>query len=163
MKYKLPIFLVFILSFNSVFFAQGGWNIGYLKIRDVTESDIGKKFRPDFKSKKLNEDDVSIRDYFGTKDSNFLTIDNNKIKFVEQRKISVDAGYYENQFLYCKKCKALLRILDTTLLEIKKETFLFAADFEMDINDQSDKINFKKEIEISKKELDGLIFLNSKF
>ena len=49
------------------------------------------------------------------------------------------------------------------LLEIKEETLIFVADFETEINDQNEKISFKKEIEIHKNELEGLIFLNSKF
>jgi hypothetical protein len=32
----------------------------------------------------------------------------------------------------------------------------------MEIIDKSDKINFKKEVEVHRNELEGLIFLNSK-
>lgn len=161
MKFKL---ILFFLSFVTSFvFAQGGWNIGYLKIENITKADVGKTFRIDFKSENLKEKEPSIRSYFHTKDSNFLSIDSDKIEFIEVRKIYVDAGYYKDQFLICKKCKAPLRILDMNLLEIKEKTLIFVADFEMEINDQSTKINFKKEVEVLKNELEGLLFLNSKF
>ena len=163
MKINLALFIFLILSLKTFVFAQGGWNIGYLKIGDITKTDIGKTFRADFKSEKSKEKDASIRDYIRTKDSNFLSIDNKKLEFVEYRKIYVDAGYYEDQFLICKKCDAPLRISDMLLLGIKEEILVFIADFELEINDKSDKINFKKEIEISRNQLDGLIFSNSKY
>ncbi|PQA96598.1 hypothetical protein SAMN05421796_101210 [Chryseobacterium piscicola] len=163
MKIKLSLIALLILSLNSLLFAQGGWNIGYLNIGDVTKDHVGKIFRIDFKSNKLREKEPSIRSYFHTKDSNFLSIDSNTIEFIEVRKIYSDAGYYKDQFLVCKKCKAPLRILDMLLLEITEETLIFVADFETQINDQNEKISFKKEIEIHKNELEGLIFLNSKF
>ncbi|HEX7869192.1 MAG TPA: hypothetical protein VF455_03680 [Chryseobacterium sp.] len=152
-----------ILSFNSLIFAQGGWNIGYLKIKNVTKDDVGKTFRIDFKSEELKEKEPFIRSYFHSKDSNFLSIDSNKIEFIEVRKIYTDAGYYEDQFLVCKKCNTPLQILDMILLEIKENTLVFMADFEIEINNKPDKINFKKEVEVLKNELEGLIFLNSKF
>ncbi|WP_411811610.1 hypothetical protein ACLB9Y_17775 [Chryseobacterium scophthalmum] len=160
---KSILFTFLILSFNSFIFAQGGWNIGYLKVENINKNDIGKTFRIDFKSDKIKEKDPFIRSYFSTKDSNFLLIDNNKIKFIEERKINVDSGYYDNQFLICKSCKAPLKILDMILLEIKIEKLVFLADFELDIDNKANTIKFKKEIEVSKNELDGLIFLNSKF
>ena len=163
MKIKFCLITFLVLSLNSLLFAQGGWNIGYLKIGDITKNDVGKIFRIDFKSEKFKENGKSVRDYLIKKDSNFLSIDNNQIEFVEERKIHVDAGYYEDQFLVCKKCKVPLKILDMLLSKIKEETLIFVVNFEMDINDQSDKINFKKEVEVHKNELDGLIFLNSKF
>ncbi|MBD8083136.1 hypothetical protein [Chryseobacterium caseinilyticum] len=163
MKIKFGLLLFFILSLNSNVSAQGGWDIGYLKIENITKDQIGRTFRIDFKSNKLKEKEPSIRSYFQTKDSNFMLIDGTKIEFVEVRKINVDSGYYEEQFLLCKKCKSPLRILDMVLSEIKEETLIFIADFEMEINDKSDKINFKKEIEVHRNELEGLLFLNSKF
>ena len=99
---KSILFTFLILSFNSFIFAQGGWNIGYLKVENINKNDIGKTFRIDFKSDKIKEKDPFIRSYFSTKDSNFLFIDNNKIKFIEERKIHVDSGYYNDQFLICK-------------------------------------------------------------
>lgn len=159
---KSILFTFLILSFNSFIFAQGGWNIGYLKVENISKNDIGKTFRIDFKSDKIKEKDPFIRSYFSTKDSNFLLIDNNKIKFIEERKIHVDSGYYNDQFLICKSCKAPLRILDVVLLEIKPEKIVFLADFELSIDNKANTIKFKKEIEISKNELDGLIFLDPK-
>lgn len=163
MKIKLALYVFLFFSCNSLLFAQGGWDIGYLKIGDITKGHVGKTFRIDFNSNKLKEKEPSIRSYFQTKDSNFLKIDSNKIEFIEMRKIYADAGYYEDQFLVCKKCKAPLKILDMLLLETKEETLIFVADLEMEINDQTDKLNFKKEVEVHKNELEGLIFLNSKF
>lgn len=39
---KIKLILLAFLSFNSLIFAQGSWNIGYLKIKNVTNDDVGK-------------------------------------------------------------------------------------------------------------------------
>lgn len=141
--------------------AQGGWNIGYLKVDSINKKHLGKIVRIDFKSTNAwtsPDGQRHIRSYVGTKDTGTITVDTNLLILAERRKIYVDHGGYSDQYLECINCKQeSVLIYDATILDLDNQTILFQFDLEKKRTGQT-VIKETKTVPIDRKNLDGVIY-----
>ena len=141
--------------------AQGGWNIGYLKVDSINTNHLGKIVRIDFKSTNAwtNPDGQRhIRSYVGTKDTGTITVDTALLIIAERRKIFVDHGGYNDQYLECINCKQeSVFIYDAIILDLDKQTIIFRFDIETKRTDQT-TIKETRTVRIDRDKLDGVMY-----
>jgi hypothetical protein len=141
---------------------QGGWNIGYLKVDSISKDHIGKRVRIDFKSSYAwtSPDRLRhIRSYVGTKDTGSITIDTTLLIIVERRKIYVDYGDYNDQYLECINCKhESVFIYDAIILDFDDQAIKFQFDIETKRIDQT-VTKDTKTVFIDRKQLDGVMYM----
>lgn len=156
---------LFSLSFFTLFAtfckAQGTWNIGYIQIDSLNKNHIGQVVRIDFKSLNApinSEGQRHIRSYVGTKDIDTITIDKTLIVLAERRKIHIDHGDYNDQFLECTNCKnETILIYDAKILEINSKSILFQLDIETKKGYEVKQKEIKL-VTIDRKKLDGVMY-----
>ena len=156
MKYVLFIFLIFLGKLGAL--AQGSWDIGYIEVDSITFSDIGKLVKIDFRHN-LSPDKKSIpkgiRDFLSPQDTLTLIYDSQELTFIEKRKIYVDHGSYNDQFLELKNKNLSFnsRIYNSKLLKIEDNKFMFEITIEAESKSNLSTIN----LWIDKKYLDGVM------
>ena len=153
-----------LISFNS--FSQGSWDINYIEIDSIKKSDIGKTVKIDFKhewSKNYKHKSKWIRAFLIPQDSGQILLDNKKIDVIEIRKIYVDHGSFNDQYLELESenKNQTIRIYNSELLEIELDRLKFNISIET-FEFKDEKLGNKldtnnQEVWIDKKELDGLI------
>lgn len=113
MKYSKNLIFTILLFLSLTVNAQGGWNIGYIVVDSITLSEIGKNIKIDFKKESLRKENIKKRLSENTiefgplwniriMDSIQLKIENVDYIIYEVRKIGVDYGYYDDQYLILK-------------------------------------------------------------
>jgi hypothetical protein len=149
--------------------AEGGWNIGYVEVDSINESHKEMPLKLDFKTPiyKVTKSKLSIRSKITNQDTAYILIRNFKTIVYEKRYISVDKGFFQDQFLEIENYKKDIskRIEETVILEIEKSRIRFKVTIK-DYIIKNDKIY--KELEsvtqevlwIEKKKLDGVIINN---
>jgi len=147
-------------------FAQGSWDIGYTKVDSIKSIDIGKIVQIDFKHQgdlKEKRNSWSIRDYVVSKDTGKIILDGKKEILFERRRIYVDHGSFNDQYLEIKSEDNgySKRIYYATLLKIERDRLKFSVNIETFVVKEEQKgIRIKtevKEIWIDRKDLDGLM------
>lgn len=121
-----------IIHFPHVF-SQGGVDVGYLSIEQLTDSMIAKDVKPDFISFTKTDKTIDTWEKEIRKDTFFLNVFGEDILFIEQRKRYVDAYNYHEQYLestnYSPKSK--IRIHHTVIESIKPDKILLRFYFEV--------------------------------
>jgi hypothetical protein len=140
--------------------AQGSWNIGYIKVDSISQKHVGQIVRVDFRSSNpLNSLGLQrgIRSYVGFKDTGIITIDTTSYVLAERRKIYVDHGSYDDQFLECINCnEQMLLIYDAKIIGVDEKSILFLLNTESKSKDHAiDKQN--KIARIDRGILDGVM------
>src|SRR5690349_3142018 len=81
--------------------AQGSWDIGYIPIDSVSDRHIGREVKIDFKTRIADGKSLArhMRSYIETRDTALITVDTVLLRVMERRKINVDHGSYDDQFL----------------------------------------------------------------
>lgn len=158
----MPKLVSFILFLFLSFFckAQGSWNIGYIKVDSISQKHIGQVVRVDFRSSSpWNSLGVKkdIRAYVAMKDTGMLTIDTTVYILAERRKIYVDHGSYDDQYLECINCKQqVLLIYDAKITGVDEKSIIFLLYVEFKGKDGTiDKQN--KSARIDRDLLDGVM------
>ena len=125
----------------SIFFAlsslaQGGWNIGYIEIDSINSNNIGALVKIDFR----NNRNVSsarntkwIRSFIESIDTGQINIEGKTIELVEKRKIYVDHGDYDEQFLECPEYSnnQVLRIYKSEIRDVTDSLIQFKLKLEI--------------------------------
>lgn len=164
MKNTFLTVLITFIAFTA--FAQGSWDIGYIEIDSIQISDVGRTVKLDFRHTWPGQVEPalkSVRKYVSPEDTSQIILDGKKVDVIEKRKIYVDHGAFDDQYLALESedPNLSLRIYDTILLEIEKDRFKFYIVIETFRNRQEkpgEKIKTEtSEIWIDKKDLDGLI------
>lgn len=142
-------------------YAQGAWDIGYLKVESINRNHIGKTVRIDFKSTNAwtsSDGERGIRSYIGTKDTGTITIDTTLLRIAERRKIYVDHGGYNDQFLECINCKhESVLIYDAVILALDSQKKTFQFNIETKRTYQA-VINDTITVSIDRNKLDGVMY-----
>ncbi len=142
-------------------YAQGAWDIGYLKVDSINRSHIGKSVRIDFKSTNAwigSDGERDVRSYVGTKDTGTITIDTTLLILAERRKIYVDHGGYSDQFLECISCKhRSVVIYDAMILDLDDQGVTFQLNIETKRTYQA-VVNETRTVRIDKSKLDGVMY-----
>lgn len=151
-----------ILLFLSMFCnAQGGWNIGYLKVASIDKNHLGGTVRIDFKSANAwtsPDGQRHIRSYVGAKDTGTIAIDTTSLILAERRKMYADHGGYNDQYLECINCnQESVLIYDAIISDLDNETIVFQFDIETKRTDQN-VIKETKRVRIDRNKLDGVIY-----
>lgn len=159
MKWYLVILLfLFTKTSNS----QGSWDIGYILVDSLTNKHIGKSVKLDFKTNSYHRKGGSsrhIRSYVREQDTGYLTIENSSMQFAEIRKMFVDHGSYDEQFLECLGCpNAILRIYNAEILEIDDRAILFMIEIVVSTSTSSEPERIFKKVLIEKTKLDGVMY-----
>jgi hypothetical protein len=149
-------------------FCQGSWNIGYIEVASIATSHIGETVKIDFKHSNADKKRTAmgVRSYITPQDSAIISLDSREFKVIEKRKIYVDHGSFNDQYLEIVDQDNLLvkRIYDTKLIEIAGDRlkFLVSIDsYDKYSNGHDGKINSEvKEFWINKRDLDGLMIKN---
>ena len=151
----------FLLSLTIFCKAQGGWNIGYVKVDSISKNHLGLRVRIDFRSSgtwKSSGRKRHIRSYVGTKDTGTVRIDQNLLILAERRKIYADNGIYNDQYLECINCKKeSLFIYDAKIVGVDKHSIQFQFDIKMTKADGTLK-GEQKNIRIDRNKLDGVMY-----
>jgi len=169
--FKNLIFLFLIFS-NLNFYAQGGWDIGYIVSDSIDTREIGKRIKVDFKKENVKKESIKKRPTeIGTKfspvwiirkkDSIQLTIETEDYFIYEVRKIGVDYGYFDDQYLIFKSKKRRLRIFESEILDIKEDKihFRFFKSKRKKIKSGNSQVkSIFKDIWIEKKLIDGVMY-----
>lgn len=141
--------------------AQGGWNIGYLKVDSINKNHIGKIVRIDFKSKNAwisTDGQRDIRSYVGTKDTGTIKIDTTLLILVERREMYVDHGGYSEQYLECINCKQeFVFIYDAVILSTDNQAIMFQFNIDTKRTNQP-VIREARNVRIDRNELDGVMY-----
>jgi hypothetical protein len=153
--------LLLVLSLGQISLAQGSWNIGYLPVDSISRLHLGRMVKIDFRSFVYYEhvDKRPVRSYVGTRDTGSLSIDTTLLRFAEIRKIYVDNGNYDDQYLLCLTPRyAGLRIDEAEILEVTQQTIVFRMELvNGDIGSaKAEKIS--KLVQIRKVDLDGVMY-----
>lgn len=156
---KLVSFIFFHFLTNFCI-AQGSWNIGYIKVDSISNKHVGQKVRIDFRSSyALNSVDVhrGIRSYVGMKDTGIIIIDTSTFILAERRKIYVDHGSYDDQYLECVNCKQqILLIYDAKIIGVNEKIITFLLNIEFKSKDHV-LDNQNKIAHIDRGKLDGVM------
>jgi hypothetical protein len=158
----LKLISAILLLFTTVFgYAQGSWNIGYLKADSINKSHVGKIVRIDFKSFHpwtSPDGRRHIRSYVETKDTGSVKIDTILHVFAERRKIYVDHGDYDDQYLECINCHQKTCIIyDAVIAALDEQSILFRVDLEIKESGKAIKKETKT-IYIDRNKLDGVMY-----
>jgi hypothetical protein len=151
------IFLAFLTIYCN---AQGSWDIGYINVDSINRQHVGMIVRLDFKSINpftSSDGQRHIRSYIGTKDTGSVSIDKSLITLIERRKIYVDHGSYNDQYLECINCRQdSLFIYDAKILGVDQQIIHFQIDIEI----KKDNQLLKKQVSIlvDRSKLDGLMY-----
>lgn len=141
--------------------AQGSWDIGYIQVDSLSQNHIGLSVRLDFKSKYIPGNakvERDVRSYVGVKDTVTLNVNNSIILFVERRKIYVDHGAYDDQYLESiNNKKEHYFIYDARILELDLNTILVELDIESRSVDKA-AVRTKNVVRIERDKLDGVMF-----
>ena len=126
---------IFLLSLTTSCNAQGSWNIGYLKVDSINSAHIGKVVRIDFKTERplsRPSSQRSIRSFVQFTDTGKVTIDSSIFLLAERRKIYVDHGSYNDQYLECiNSTQAPLFIYDATIAAVTERAIQFRLNIEI--------------------------------
>lgn len=167
---KNYLMIIFLISFSSPIFSQGGWNIGYVDIDSIDNEDIGRIVKVDFvhdwqdKIKPSKEGIFKYRRYILTKDTCELDFGDEKIQFVEHRKIYPDQGLFRHQFIESINTKQyqVMRLYDAVISKINEDKikfiFLVKEFWTNKRNKLSERSCYLKSVWIEKKLLDGVMF-----
>lgn len=155
-----PVSFILFLFLTIFCNAQGSWNIGYIKVDSISQKHVGQIVRVDFRSSNPSirlDVQRGIRSYVGMKDTGILTIDTISYVLAERRKIYVDHGSYDDQYLECLNCKQqMLLIYDAKIIGVDEKSILFLLNIEFKSKDHAiDKQN--KIARIDRGILDGVI------
>lgn len=154
----------FLASFNSL--SQGGWNIGYIQIDSLTQTDIGKDVKVDFakNSQNLMTGINSVRFFISNEDTVKLSINGEAIELIEHRFIHCDWGFYDEQYLECSNYSAheTLRIYNTVIEEIKPYSVKFRFYIEIYGKDKKHEVTTIlrrrcESVEVQKSALNGVM------
>ena len=125
MRYILSIILIGFIGTNC--FSQGSWNIGYVEIGSLNSDYLNTQIKLDFKHdcpkiKKWKR--RSLRHYVAPEDTAYLLINNSKTVLTERRKIYVDHGSFNDQFLEIENYDKNIskRIYDTEIVQLEKDS-----------------------------------------
>ena len=163
--------IIFILIGLQIFaingLSQGGWNIGYIEVDSIAEKDISRQVKIDFKRNYSLVQDIekkSIRYFIEPQDTTLINIDGNTIKLIERRKIYVDHGNYNDQYLESLDFvdNRLMKIYNSEIVEVRRDSILFKLDLELysKMKGKWISIPFIKTILswIDKEKLDGVMY-----
>ena len=139
--------------------AQGSWNIGYIRVDTIGKQHIGQVVRIDFKSNStwINTNGPrSIRLYTGITDTASIIMDSISYILVERRKIHVDNGSFNNQYLECLNCLDRTTIYNAKILNVDDVSIEFQFEIVKEVKDKPvEKQN--KTIRVDKAKLDGVM------
>jgi hypothetical protein len=146
-------------------FCQGSWNIGYIEVDSIATSHIGESVKIDFKHSNAEKKRTAkgVRSYITPQDTAIISFDSGELKVIEKRKLYVDHGSFNDQYLEIVDKDNLLvkRIYDTKLIEIAGDRlkFLVSIDsYNKYSNGNDGKINSElKEFWINRRDIDGLM------
>jgi hypothetical protein len=165
MKFILFIPLTFLGIYTA--FCQGTWNIGYKEIGLVDSTEFGKSIKIDFShliAENNSERLKSIRSFVTPEDTATIILEGREIRVKEKRRIYVDHGSFDDQYLeIIQDNNSLLieKIFDSKLVEIKDDKFKFLITietYEKKKERREMKIQSKtKEVWIQKGSLDGFL------
>jgi len=143
--------------------AQGSWNIGYVPVDSIDKAHVGHSFKIDFKTPDIETKSPAvrtIRSYVGFRDTGYIFMDTTLVKVLERRKIYVDHGSYNEQYLECPNYSKgfTLRIYDAEILEIDNHSILFRLETELNKNGSGKADKSSKVVRIEKAKLDGVMY-----
>jgi hypothetical protein len=160
------IFILFLPFLTLISNAQGSWNIGYIPVDSIDPEDINKEVKIDFRHTRRHFDEKinrSFRYFISSKDTGQIQLKEMSLDVVEVRKIYPDHGDYAEQYLECTNYEnnRLLRVYDSEILEIARDSILFRLDVEI-YDKRKNKIRGGPVLEsrrcwIEKNKLDGVM------
>ena len=166
MKAKRNLILTTMLFFTFNVFSQGGWDINYIQIDSITNSNVGQQVKIDFKhkeTKKTIASKKSIRRYLLPIDTSVINLAGKNTTLIEVRKIYIDFGFYKEQYLECLDYKGgyVLRIYESEILEVTEDKIKFRLKtqiYKTNNNSAYEEPVIKNETEwIAKNKLDGVM------
>ena len=120
--------ILFFLAYSIPTFSQGSWNMGYVKTDSITEHLLGKKVKIDFKYI-YEPGEIKCEYawcYIRSRDSGIIEIEGEQVLFVERRKVHVDSGVFEDQYLEGWNMNGgRIQIFDCEIREIRSSRILF--------------------------------------
>ena len=164
MKNVLLTLIITFVEFTAC--AQGSWDIGYIEVDSIRISDVGRAVKLDFKhiwAEQGEPRSKSIRKYVTPEDTNQIIVDGNKVNLIEKRKIYVDHGSFNDQYLELESedPNVSVRIYSSVLQGIEKDKLKFSVvieTFEVKKEKLGKKVKTETfEIWVDKKDLDGLM------
>ncbi len=159
--FQLCVFFTIILVKHT--FSQGGVNVDYLPIEQLSDSMISKDVKPDFRSLNGNHSSLTVWQKELKKDTFYLKLFGEDVLFVEIRKRYVDAYNYNEQFLESSNYSKheTIRIHNTVIEDIEhnKVKLRFYLEFYSDSKKKKNYIirRLMKSVWINKSELDGFL------
>lgn len=174
MRYSKNLIFTFLIFLSLNVFSQGGWNIGYIVLDSISISQIGEKIKIDFKKENVQKENIKKRIlknaidfspiwYIRMMDSVQLKIENENYLIYEVRKIGVDYGYYDDQYLVLenRSNQKKLKVFDSEILTIKNDKILFRFFIGLRKKDAPDNLPndlIFKDVWIDKKLIDGVMY-----
>ena len=174
MSYLKNLVFTFLIFMSLNVFAQGGWDIGYVVLDSITGLQIGEKIKIDFKKENVQKENIKKRLkkngiefspiwYIRKMDSVQLKIENEDYFIYEVRKIGVDYGYYNDQYLILENGsnQKKLKVFDSEILNVKNDKILFRLFIGLrkkhTRDSQLNDLTFK-DVWIDKKLIDGVLY-----
>jgi len=159
---KTFFFIVVILTFNTSVYSQGAWDIRYIPFDSLNTSFIGQEIRIDFRATEIDtlQGEVRIFDVrrlLSKRDSICLTIEGNKVLFIENWVLYPDHGLVREQNLVSvektKKGKEKTQITNMFLESINDSTLTIVIVLT--------SVNQKQKIVINKSDIKGILVKTS--
>ena len=161
--------LILLISYTtSVACGQGSWDIGYIEVDSISSELAGLSVKIDFRHSngKSKSTLKAVRSYVALQDSGVLSIDGHELEVIEKRKVYVDHGSFDDQYLQVvdQDSFVLRKIYDTRVIEVRDDSLklqITVDSFDKQGKGRDRKIDsVVKEIWIERKRLDGLMKRN---
>ncbi|MBL7858677.1 MAG: hypothetical protein JNM57_13395 [Cyclobacteriaceae bacterium] len=147
---------------------QGSWDIGYIEVDSITARQIGESVKIDFKHFNAGSKRTSkwVRPYVTPQDTATISFNGTESQVIEKRKIYVDQGSFNEQYLEIVDQDKLLikKIYDSKLVEVTSDSlkFLVTIDFydKQSNGREGRNSSTMKMLWINRESLDGIMIKN---
>lgn len=160
---KVLLTVFFIVSFITISYAQGGWDLAYVPVDSIQSNWIGKEIRLDFKSSSSDNisGDVSsfkIRNLLSKRDTVTLVVNGKEAKYIENWELHVDHGILSDQSLSEISEKYLIN--EIFIEAVNDSTITVKINFYKPKKCKSEKLilSDSKDVVIDKKIVKGLLY-----
>jgi hypothetical protein len=165
---KTMLLIILLGHVGSAAVCQGSWDIGYIEVDSIAATHIGESVKIDFKhfNARTKWTSKSVRSYVTPQDTAIILLNGAEIKVIEKRKIYVDHGSFDEQYLEIVGPDKLLmkRIYETKLIGSTSDSLKFLVTIDSDDRQSNGRdvkiISTLNEVWINRRSLDGVMRKN---